>query len=667
MARSCCCHLLRLFRWRAPGFLALALFISGCGNNPHPKPWREKRADGSPWVVRYAAIPEEIRSLDPQVMYDQVSRMVIEPVMDTLLEYHPMKTDPYEVAPCLLEALPQRVDNSDGGVTYICRLRKNVFFHDDACFPEGKGREVKAGDVHYAFQRLCDPKLRSPFFGNFAEYIAGVSEAFEEAKKAGEQFDYDRIKVRGVEVIDSHTFKLHLLKPYPQILYWLALPCATPVAREAIEYYDGKAHPAGSNGAVTMRPLAKFHPVGHGAFQLVEWVRGQRFRFVRNERYRTVTFPDGGWPAEREPINRPLAGKPLPLVDEVQLTVFRELLPIWLLTRQGYLDRMGVMKDAANSAITSSKELTPRYARRGMKLEHIQEVSTFWLSINMQDPVLGPNKKLRQAISCAYDPQGYSDMLYGGAAPVAQQLIPPGIFGHDKTFRNPYGSNIEKARRLIAEAGYPNGIDPKTGRPLEVTLDVAASGAEERQLAEYEQRQLEQLGIRVRIIENTFARLLDKEKDGDYQISTTGWGADYPDAENFFFLFTRRSFPPEGSNYCRYENAEFETLFSRMATMENTPERMAIIRRMSDILIEDCPALMTFHKGYYVIAQPWAPVTHKNTLLEGGLKYLPIDHALRDKQQRQLNEVPAWPLVLAGAVFAMGVVYTVSLSRKRNV
>jgi len=646
---------------------ALSILLTGCGNDPHPKPWHEKRPDGSPWVVRYTYLPEEIRSLDPQVMYDEISRAVLEPIQDTLLVYHVMKTDPYEVVPLLLEEMPQRTNNSDGTVTYVCRLKRGVRYHDDVCFPEGIGREVVAADVHFAFQRLCDPAVESPMFGPLAEYVAGMNDAFQQATKA-HAYDYDSMPVRGIELVDTHTFKLHLVKAYPQILYWLAMHCTTPVAREAVEYYDGKEHPDGPRGKVIVRPLFKFHPVGNGPFQLVDWIRGQRFRLIRNERYKTEVFPSDGWPPEREAINRPLAGHSLPLVDELQITVFREILPIWLLARQGYLDRVGVMKDAVNSAVTGSRELSPKYARRGMTLQRALTVSTFFMIFNMQDPLLGGNKKLRQALSCAYDPEGYSEMLYGGVAPVAQQLIPPGIFGYQKDFRNPYGANLEKGRKLIADAGYPGGRDPRTGNPLEISVDLAASGGEERQLAEYQQRQLEQLGVRIRVIENTFARLMEKEDQGNFQIAASaGWGADYPDAENFLFLFYSRNFPPVGKNAGRYKNEEFDRLFEKVSTMENSPERLELIKRMNDILIEECPIILNFNKAYYVLAQPWSPLTHMNLLLEGGLRYLPVDAALRTQKRREWNPVPRWPPTLALGVVVAGVAYGIHLNRKRNV
>ncbi len=635
----------------------MAVFgFASCGNDPNPKPLASAHADGSPWTVYYGSLSAEARSLDPQYAYDQISHHILEPIYDTLLQYAVMKTDPYEVEPCLLESMPEKVQEADGSVSYACRLKSGIFFHDDPCFPGGKGREVVARDVQYAFQRLSDPAEESPVFSDLAEYVRGMDEIFKEARQTG-RFDYDHQTVSGVELIDAYSFKLHLLKPYPQILYWLAQQFTAPVAREAVTYYDGKAG----------RPLFKFHPVGDGPFKLDSWIPNQSFRFVRNPTYHTTVFPTGGWKPEYEAADRPLAGRTLPLVDEVDLTVFREILPIWLLTRQGYIDRYGVMKDAANSALTSTNELAPKYAARGMKLNKELEVSTFFMVFNMQDPLVGSNRKLRQALSCSYNPQGFIDLLYGGAAPIAQQMLPPGIFGYDKDFKNPYGFNLEKARRLIAEAGYPDGIDPKTNAPLELALDVVAAGGEERQLAEYDQRQLEQIGVKVRLIEDTFARQQEKEDQGNFQIiAGSGWGADYPDPENFFFLLYSKNFPPAGKNAARYANPEFDKTFEQMACIENSPERLELIRKLNDIEIEDCPILLNFNKGYYLISQPWAPLTHSNMLLEGGLKYASVDPVLRKQKQREWNPIAKWPAPAALLVVAGVVGCAIQLNRKRN-
>jgi ABC-type transport system substrate-binding protein len=654
------------FRLLLPCFagLAAALLLAGCSNDPNPPPLHTKRPDGSPWVVRYAYMPDEVRSLDPQVMYDQVSRIIVEPVMDTLLAYNPMKTDPYEVMPQMLAAMPTHTVEADGGVTYHCELQKGIPFHDDPCFPGGKGREVIAADVQYSFQRLCDPAVESPFFGGLSTYIKGMDAAQKAATAAG-KFDYDTNHVSGLVVKDRTHFDLQLIKPYPQIVYWLALHATTPVAREAVEYYDGLPHPDGKGGTV-QRPLFRFHMVGTGPFRVVDHIQGTRWRLERVPGYKTERFPEGGWPPEREAANRPWAGHSLPLVDEVQLPVFRELLPIWLVGRQGYLDRIGMMKDAASAAITTSSELTPKYRDRGFQLIRVVEPSTFYMVFNMQDPVVGKNRKLRQALSCAFDRQGYSNMAYGGVAPVAQQLLCPGVYGYDAHFKNPYDFDLQKARRLLAEAGYPGGIDPKTNEPLEINMDVVANGGDERQLAEYEQRQFEQVGVRMKVIENTFARQQEKEDQGNFQFITgSGWGADYPDAENFFFLFTKDSFPPEGKNSARYVNPDFEDLYAKMATMENTPERLSLIKRLNDILLEDCPIILEFHKGYYVLVPPWAPPNHLNLLLEGGLRYVWSDPVLRAKLRREWNPMAKWPFVVVPGFMALAVAWAVQINRRR--
>lgn len=653
---------------RAACILSLVLLLAGCGNDPNPKPLHDKRPDGSPWVVRYYYMNDEVRSLDPQNVYDQESQIILEPVQDCLLQYAAMKTDPYEVEPCLLESMPEITSNADGTVDYLCKLKKGIFYHDDPCFPGGKGREVVAADEQYAFQRICDPKVECPVSANLSEYVAGMNETMDAVKKNGDVFDYDKMKVSGIEVIDAHTFKIHLLKPYPQIRYWMAIFFTAPVAREAVEYYDGKPHPDGPGGEMVTRPSFKFHPVGDGPFRIAEHVEGQRFRLERNPNYHTTVFPSGGWPADREAVDRPLAGHSLPLVDEVQITIFRDLLPMWLLTRQGYLDGMGVTHDAFNSLVSVNKQLTPEYAARGMRLSKVQEVSTFYFSFNMQDPLVGKNKKLRQALSCAYDPKGEIDLLYGGVAPIAQQLLSPGIYGFQKDFKNPYGFDLDKAKRLIAEAGYPNGIDPKTGQPLEITLDCVANGSDDRIVAEYQQRQFEQLGIRVKIVENTFPREQEKLDEGNFQLdSGSGWGADYPDPENYFALFLTRNFPLEGKNSCRYSNPEFDRLFDKMATMNDGPDRMEIVRRMNDILIEDCPIILNFNQAYYTLGQPWAPATHRNMLLMVGLKYAFVDPVLREEKRREWNKPAVWPAPVAAIIVLAGLFYGVRLNRRRNV
>ncbi len=624
-------------------FLCLTLG-AGCSNNPYPPPLQENGADGSPWKVRYGALPEDPRSLDPQVCYDSVGKRVIEPVQECLLEYHPFKTDPYELQGCLLEALPERITGEGGKTSFRCTLKQGILFHDDPCFPDGKGREVVAADVQFAFQRIADPKVECPALSTLQDYVQGLSEAFEAARKSG-QFDYSRA-ISGLQVTGKYTFEIHLTQVYPQLLYWLAMPFTAPVAREAVEYYDGKVHDG------IARDLFRFHPVGTGPFRISEWKRNTRIRFVRNPNYRTTTFPTGGWDPARESELAPLAGRALPLVDEVCMTIFRESIPIFLLFRQGYLDAMGVGKDAFSSLITPSRDLSEKYKERGVALHRDTEPSTYYMSLNMQDPVLGPNRKLRQALSAAFNTPTYLDIFYNGVPIVAQQLLPPGIAGHKKDFRNPYGYNLEKAKALLAEAGYPNGRDA-SGKVLELTLDTSGGSADERLGAEFEQRQFEQLGLRVKVVENPFARLMEKLDQGSFQIAAgSGWGADYPDPENFLFLYYSKNIPPAGKNASRYNSPEYDALFDQMATMENGLKREELVSRMNALLAEDVPHILLMHRSLFSLSQPWAPRIQSNPMLEGGLKYAVLDPRNREELQNQWNRKPLWPIWLLLFIFA---------------
>lgn len=643
-------------RWLFVWLTSLVLWIAGCSNNPYPQPEQLVREDGTPWQVRYSALPEDPRSLDPQVSYDSVSRRILEPVQECLLEYHPMKTDPYELRPCLLEALPEKLDRPGGGHIYRCTLKAGIFFQEDPCFSEGRGREVTAEDVHYAFQRIADPKLESPVLSTLQDYVVGMGEAFEAGRKNG-RYDYSR-RLSGLEVTGRYTFDLHVSRPYPQLLYWLAMHFTSPVAREAVEYYDGQLH-----GDET-RPLFRFHPVGTGPFRLAEWKRNAFVRLVRNPHYKTTRFPEEGWGGDRESVLRPLAGKALPLIDEVHMTIFKETIPIFMLFRQGYLDGMGLGKDAFSSLMTPSRELSQKYRERGVGLHRSTEPSTFYMSLNMEDPIVGRNKKLRQALSSAFDVQKYLDVFANSVPLAAQQILPPGIAGYRKDFQNPYGYNLERAEALLAEAGYPNGRDA-AGKVLELTFDTAATSATERAMAEFEQKQFEQLGIRIRVVENTFARLMEKLDQGSFQIASgSGWGADYPDPENFLFLKYSKNVPPAGKNESRYKNPEFDRLFEKMAAMENSPAREQIVHQMIGILAEDVPMIMNMHRSQFGLTQPWAPQVQDNPMLEGGFKYAVLDAALRDAKRSEWNAKPLWPVGILSGLLVGGALFGLRSSRK---
>ena len=174
-------------------------------------------------------------------------------------------------------------------------------------------------------------------------------------------------------------------------------------------------------------------------------------------------------------------------------------------------------------------------------------------------------------------------------------------------------------------------------------------------MAEFEQKQFEQLGIKVRVVENTFARFTEKLDQGSFQIASgSGWMADYPDPENFFFLKYSKNIPPAGKNEARFKNPEFDRLFEKMAAMENSPEREQIAHQMTAILSEEVPMILNMHRSLYALTQPWAPRVQDNPMLEGGLKYAVLDEALRKEKRREWNVKPLWPLALFLGILSTG-------------
>jgi oligopeptide transport system substrate-binding protein len=640
--------------------ISVALAMAACDNNPHPAPLREKDDDGSPWVVRYQAMRTDPRSFDPQYTYDQMSRKAIEAVYDTLLEYHPLKTDPYELIPCMLAEMPVR---EEGGLAYSFRMKEGIHFHDDPCFPDGKGREVVAEDVQFVFQRIADPEVLSPFLSVFEESIAGIAEANAAAKENGGKFDYQKHRVSGIEVLDRYRFRLRMKKDYPQILYWLAFQCTAPTAREAVAYYDGREH-----DGVRREDFRKFASVGTGPFRIVQYTPRSHVRLERVKGYKTSVFPSDGAPPEKAEWLKQFAGKSLPFIDEIQMSVIGENIPRFVLFRQGYLDGISVDKDAYNAMVSPMRTVSAEYAARDTVLEPDFELSTFWLAFNMDDPVVGKNKKLRQAIAHSFDSARYSEIFYSGVAPVATQLLPPGIFGYEKGRPARYPFDLEKSRRLLAEAGYPGGRDP-SGKQLEITLASPTDSSEYRQRAEFLQMAVEKLGIKVPVNGVTFARMQDIEDRGDFQFVEAGWGADYPDPENYFMLLYSKNIPPVGKNYYRYRNPEFDDIFERMTVTPNGPERLALIRKLNEIVDEDIPLATTFNKAFYGAVQPWAKRTHNNLMLEteGGVKYLQTDVAERARRQREWNRPVLWPAYGLGVLAIAAIAAFIrALRRTRN-
>ncbi len=324
-------------------------------------------------------------------------------------------------------------------------------------------------------------------------------------------------------------------------------------------------------------------------------------------------------------------GKPLPLMPRVELRSYLESQPMWLNFMRGLLDQSGIPKDNFDAAIEAGTQLKPQMAEKGIRLHIHPVMSVFFLIINMEDPVVGSNKLLRQAISLAYDPKRRIDLFLNGRGMVATQIVPPLVAGHIEDYVNPYlGQDLDRARQRLAQAGYPDG----KGLPA-IKYETTGGDSTVRQMAELFVNEMSQIGIRIEVETNTWPQYLEKLKTKRFQIGSSGWSADYPDAENFLQLLYGPNESP-GPNGCNYHNDRYDELYRQVAAMQDSLERRELIREMIDIIVEDCPLIYSFHPMAYGLSHDWYHNYRYRDVGQGYLKYRWVDTERREARIRQM-------------------------------
>jgi len=649
--------------------IAVPLVVGvGCGNDPHPKSDSSKK-------VLYGAFNDAPRRLDPAQAYDVVAHAITGLVYDKLVEYHYLKR-PFELMPGLAVAVPDAEPLAGGHVLYRFELRKSVFYAEDPCFelasPGLRTREATTRDIAFQLHRLADPALevqvRDAFLNiaGFREFMAALGERRESdpafaAKPAHVQ--YAEIgSVAGVRTPDAYTLEIELSQPYPQILYWFAIEFTTPVPWEAVQYYDGQ-------GA---RESFVDHPVGTGPFVLTRYDKQARIVLERNPRWYGLTSPDAPgafYPTEGEAgdeeaglLDPETIGKRLPFVDRIEYARDKEAIPAFNKFLQGYYDRSAIIKESFDQVVRNDR-ISPEMAARGVSLSSTVAPTYFYIGFNMEDAVVGVpagerGKKLRQAMSHAIDAQEWIDLFLNGRGLAAQSMVPPGLFGYDASYRNPYDVfDLSRARKLLAEAGYPNGIDTRTGKPLRLTLDGYAVSTQQKLQDEYFVNAWRKLGLDVQLSVTTYNEFQAKVQRLAYQTYFWGWSADYPDPENFLFLRScdqRRSTVggPNSTNFC---DPRFEALYRRMRTRADDAERYALIREMNEILAEERPHIDLYHQEDYLLVQGWLHNVKQFGMSNPMAKYWDVDPLERRERRLAWNRPVRWPALALGLVLLAAV------------
>lgn len=557
--------------------------------------------------------------------------------------------------------------------------------------PERGTRELTAHDYVYGIKRIASPAVVSPAFGILCSYIVGFDELSEKIGKALQEsrsngkssrhIDLRQFDCEGVKALDDYTLQITIRGKYPQFDNWMAMAFFAPMPWEAEAFY---ANPGFAENNISLDTW----PVGTGPYMLTISRQNREHVLERNPNYRGLVYPCEGSEEDRKNGFLTDCGKRTPFVDRIVMTMEKEAVPTTSKFLQGYYDSPQITRlDVGQGYIVAMGDDPDKeklYKEKKLQFPTTVEANLWYIGFNWLDPIVGAgktpeearrNRLLRQAISIALDWEEQIAIFEKGQGKTAHGPLPPGLFGwrdDGPSAFNPVvfkrmsdGSikrrSIEEARRLMAEAGYPDGRDAKTGRPLVLNFDWQGTSAGSKSFLDWTARQFAKIGIQLEIRATDYNRFQDKMAKGSAQIYYWGWLADYPDAENFFTLLygpNSKAVNGAGENASNYRNERFDELFESLRNLENGPEKARVIDEMIRIVQKDAPWSFGYFPTSAAALHHWVKNAKPTQMIRNNVQYIRIDAQERMNQIRAWNAPVVWPLMIILAA-AVGLVWLV--------
>jgi len=696
--------------------LLLSVLLTGCDVSQLNNPYTEEEGKHA---VLYQSFSERPKHFDPAVAYSENEYAFIAQIYEPPFQYHYLKR-PYQLTPLTATKMPEIIylnkqgerlsegakDSDIAYTDYVIDIEANIQYQPHpALAKDAKGdylyhhltqaqirplktlndfestgsRELAAEDYVHQIKRLAHPKMQSPIAEIMKNYIVGFDEF---AKQVGDKqkTDIKNIAMTGVEAVNRYQYRIRIKGKYPQFIYWLAMPFFSPMPWEADVFYD-------QSGLSDKNITLDWFPIGTGPYLLSENNPNRRMILLKNPSFHLEKYPSEGEPEDKQNGLLTDSGKQLPFIDKVVFMLEKETIPYWTKFLQGYYDASGIASDSFDQAIqftgSGGVALTDSMKKRGIQLQTQVETSIFYMGFNMLDPTVGGvserARKLRQAIAIALDYEEYISIFRNGRGFAAQGVIPPGIYGftEGKEGINPYSHDwindkarrkkIEVARMLMEEAGYPEGIDPKTKEALILYFDTTSVSIDDRPTMNWYRKQFDKLGIKLVIRATDYNRFQEKMRVGNEQIFVWGWNVDYPDPENLFFLLygANSKVKHGGENAVNYQNPEFDRLFEQMRNMDNGEQRYRIIQQLQEIVRHDAPWVFGFNPKSFSLFHSWYNNLKPNLMANNRLKYTRIDAGARTEKRLAWNYPIFWPLALAGLLFVLMLIPAIRAYRRR--
>lgn len=513
-------------------------------------------------------LTSDISSLDPPRMAKQSEILVGQQIYEQLIELDHATLQP-------IPELASRWEITPDGLTYTFHLRTDVHFHDNPCFPNGKGKRLTASDVKFSLTRSIDARAQSLGAEFFTSCVLGAREFYDATIEAIRKKEEPRVKdVSGFIVQDDSTFIIRLKEPYAPFLYHLATSFASITCEEAVKYYG--------------KTLSR-NPVGTGAFVFVKWEDDREVVLKRNPKY---------W-------GRDSLGNPLPYLDGISFKFLKEMSAQFLEFQKGTFDEsVGIPPEFVAKIFDANGNVQEPFKQ--YRLQSCPELRIDYIGMLYTDSLFRKTK-LRQAFSWAIDRMKIVKYVLKNQVVLPTGIVAQGIEGYDNRDLMQVDYNPEKAKAFLAEAGYPNG----NGLP-ELTLHtfIGAKYAYNKEVAEAVQAMLQEIGVKVSVVQSEYSTHLQQAYLGQLRFFIGSWGADYPEPETFLNL-VYGGVVPRGKdeesyiNLSRYSNPEFDTIFRQALKTSDEQKRYALYKQAEKIALDDAAILVCYHRLSYRFEQPY--------------------------------------------------------------
>ncbi|PRC94837.1 ABC transporter substrate-binding protein [Solimicrobium silvestre] len=524
-------------------------------------------------------------ALDPAQASDLQSISINENIFDAMLRYDYLAR-PVKLQPNTLIAMPEI---SDHGTRYVMKIKPGILFTPDAAF-KGQARELTAQDYVYSLQRLLDPTIKSPW-----RYL--VENKFDDKQ--------------GIVALDRYTLQLRLKKPDPHFLFQLAMPATAAVAREVVEAYPGQA----GN-----------HPIGTGPFKMGQWQRSFKIELLANPAYHGQ-FSTSALDSE---IARNLLGKKLPRVDRVEVIIMEEHQSRVLGFMRGEVDYLEQIPPPLSGMMLIDGKLKPELIKQGIQLSLFSPLQTYYMWMNMEDPVIGGYSlekiALRRAIAMSYNSEEDIRLLEQGLAIPAQTPLPPNVLGYDASYRSPVAFDVPLANALLDKFGYQQRDAEgyrklPNGQPLHLIMHSLAS-ITGRLRDEVWRKNLDAIGIRISFKTDKQAEILRAARQGKVQMTEANWIADFPDGDNFYQLLYGPN--STAANYAHFNLPAYNQLYLQSSALADSPERLRIYHDMAQLIHAYSPWVIRIHPLSADVIQPWLKNYQRHPVEFTNWRYLDV-------------------------------------------